>query len=216
MTETLAKKKTRALKIIDILEREYPEARVHLDYENPFQLLISAILAAQCTDVRVNEVMGELYKKYKTPADFLKVKPAQFEQEIRAINFYRNKTKSVIGCCKMLFENHGGKVPESMEELVELPGVGRKTANVVRGNCFGYPAIMTDTHVIRVSQRLGLAEAEVADKLEMELKEIVPEPKQVKYSLVIGEHGRAVCHARKPKCSECVVSKLCPSKDLFK
>lgn len=211
MSESTAKKKTRAAKIYDILLAEYPDAKCHLDFENPFQLLISTLLAAQCTDVRVNATMGPLYKKYKTPADILKVKPAELEKELSSINFYRNKTKSVINCCKALVDNHGGKVPRTMEELTELAGVGRKTANVVLGNCFGEPAITTDTHLNRVTQRLGLVDTDAPDKIEMELKEIIPPKNQMKFSHVIGEHGRQVCKAKKPACDECVVNALCPS-----
>ena len=203
--------KTRALKILDILSNEYPDAGCHLDYKDPFQLLISTLLAAQCTDERVNAVMVPLYKKYKTPADFLKLKPEELENELRSINFYRNKTKSVINCCKTLVEKYGGKVPKTMQELTELAGVGRKTANVVLGNCFGEPAIMTDTHLNRVSQRLGLTDSDKPEKIEMELKEIIPDNLQVKYSHVIGQHGRTICKSRKPLCNECVVCKLCPS-----
>ncbi len=211
MSESTAKKKTRAAKIYDILLAEYPDAKCHLDFENPYQLLISTLLAAQCTDVRVNATMGPLYKKYKTPADILKVKPAELEKELSSINFYRNKTKSVINCCKALVDNHGGKVPRTMEELTELAGVGRKTANVVLGNCFGEPAITTDTHLNRVTQRLGLVDTDAPDKIEMELKEIIPAKNQMKFSHVIGEHGRQVCKAKKPACDECVVNALCPS-----
>ncbi len=211
MSETTAQKKSRVLKVFSILEKEYPNAKCHLDYKNPFQLLISTLLAAQCTDVRVNEVMTPLYKKYKTPADFLKVKPAELEKELSSINFYRNKTKSVINCCKALVEEHNGEVPRTMGELIKLAGVGRKTANVVLGNCFGMPAIMTDTHLIRVTQRLGLADSDTPDKIEMELKEIVPDNKQVKFSHLIGEHGRQICKARKPLQCDCVISKVCPS-----
>lgn len=212
MPETAAQIKSRALKIISILEREYPNAKCHLDFANSFQLLISTLLAAQCTDVRVNDVMGPLYKKYKTPQDFLNVKPEALEKELSSINFYRNKTKSVINCCRALVEKHNGQVPKTMDELVELAGVGRKTANVVLGNCFGIPAIMTDTHLNRVSQRLGLVYTDVPDKIEMELKQIVPDDKQVRYSHLIGEHGRQICKARNPMCDECVISALCPSK----
>jgi endonuclease III len=211
MAETASQKKSRAIKIISLLEKEYPNAGCHLDYKNPFQLLISTLLAAQCTDVRVNEVMTPLYKKYKTPADFLKVKPAELEQELRSINFYRNKTKSVINCCKTLVEEHNGEVPKTMDELVKLAGVGRKTANVVLGNCFGEAAIMTDTHLNRVTQRLGLADSDVPEKIEMELKEIIPDDKQVRFSHLIGEHGRQVCKARKPLQDECVLCDICPS-----
>lgn len=211
MTETIAQKKARVLKIFALLEKEYPNAGCHLDYKNPFQLLISTLLAAQCTDVRVNEVMTPLYKKYKKPQDFLDVKPEALEKELSSINFYRNKTKSVINCCRALVEEHNGDVPKTMEELIKLAGVGRKTANVVLGNCFGIPAIMTDTHLNRVSQRLGLVDSDNPEKIEMELKQIVPDDKQVRYSHLIGEHGRQICKSRKPLHDECVVCELCPS-----
>jgi len=214
MPESLNQKTSRAGKIMNTLESEYPDAKCHLNYNNPFQLLISTILAAQCTDDRVNMVMDELYKKYNSPADFLIVKPEQLEKELSSINFFRNKTKSVINCCRALVEKHGGEVPKTMEELVELAGVGRKTANVVLGNCFGIPAIMTDTHLIRVSNRLGLVNTDVPEKIEMELKKIIPDERRVKYSHVIGEHGRLVCKAKKPKCGECVIGKLCPGRGI--
>jgi endonuclease III len=211
MSEKLENKKARAQKIYDILLAEYPDAKCHLNFKNPFQLLISTLLAAQCTDERVNSVMGELYKKYKTPQDFLNVKPEQLEKELSSINFYRNKTKSVINCCKTLVEKYGGEVPKTMEELTSLAGVGRKTANVVLGNAFGKPAITTDTHLNRVTQRLGLVDTDAPDKIETELKEIIPPEIQMKFSHVIGEHGRQICKARKPNCDECAVNKLCPS-----
>ncbi len=211
MPESIEKKKSRALKIFDALECEYPNAACHLHFKNPFQLLISTILAAQSTDAGVNKVMDELYKKYKSPADFANVKPEVLEKELSSINFYRNKTKSVLNCSKALIEKFGGEVPRTMDELVSLAGVGRKTANVVLGNCFGVPAIMTDTHLIRVTQRLGLADTDVPDKIEAELKAIIPDNKQVKFSHIIGEHGRQICKARKPLCDECVINKLCPS-----
>lgn len=211
MPETKEKKKARALKITNALEREYPDAACHLHFKNPFQLLISTILAAQATDVGVNKVMDELYKEYKSPADFADEKPEMLEQKFKSINFYRNKTKSVIKCSKSLTEEFGGKVPKTMKELTSLAGVGRKTANVVLGNCFGVPSIMTDTHLNRVTQRLGLVDTDVPDKIEMELKEIIPDNKQVKFSHVIGEHGREICKSRKPLCEECIINKLCPS-----
>lgn len=211
MPESLKNKKDRAHKILGILSNEYPDAGCHLEFKDPFQLLISTLLAAQCTDERVNAVMVPLYKKYKTPADFLKVKPEELENELRSINFYRNKTKSVINCSKMLVEKYNGKVPQNMDELVELAGVGRKTANVVLGNCFSQPAIMTDTHLIRVSLRLGLSSNDKPEKIEMELKEIIPDSLQVNYSHVIGQHGRITCKARKPLCDDCAVCTLCSS-----
>ena len=211
MPESNDKKKSRALKIIDALELMYPNAACHLHFKNPFQLLISTILAAQSTDVGVNKVMDELYKKYKSPADFAAAKPEVLEKELSSINFYRNKTKSVLNCSKALIEKFGGEVPLTMDELVSLAGVGRKTANVVLGNCFGVPAIMTDTHQIRVTQRLGLVDTDAPDKIEAELKAIIPDNKRVKFSHIIGEHGRQICKARKPLCDECVINKLCPS-----
>lgn len=211
MPETHQNIKSRALKILEILSNEYPDAGCHLDYKDPFQLLISTLLAAQCTDERVNMVMVPLYKKYKTPSDFLKLKSEELENELRSINFYRNKTKSVLSCCASLVNDHNGEVPNTMDELIKLAGVGRKTANVVLGNCFDMPAIMTDTHLNRVSQRLGLTQSDKPEKIEMELKEIIPDNMQVKYSHVIGQHGRTICKAKKPLCNECVVCKLCPS-----
>ena len=213
MPESEKQKSARALKIIAVLEREFPGAGCRLHYANPFQLLISTILAAQCTDDRVNAVMTPLYKKYKTPADFLKVKPEVLEKELSSINFYRNKTKSVINCSGTLVEKYNGEVPETMDELIELAGVGRKTANVVLGNCFGVPAIMTDTHLNRVSQRLLLASSDKPEKIESELKLIIPTGKQVLYSHLIGEQGRQICKARKPLCSNCSINSLCPSND---
>ena len=213
--ESLKNKKSRALKILDKLSNEYPGADCHLDYKNPFELLISTLLAAQCTDERVNTVMVPLYKKYKTPRDFLTLTQTELEHELRSINFYRNKTKSVLSCCASLVNEHKGEVPNTMDELTKLAGVGRKTANVVLGNCFGQPAIMTDTHLNRVSQRLGLTDSDKPEKIEMELKEIIPDELQVKYSHVIGQHGRSICKAKKPLCGECVVCALCPSCNSF-
>jgi endonuclease-3 len=210
MKESAEQTKKRASKITDILSKEYPDARVHLDYKNPFQLLISTILAAQCTDVKVNKVMGELYKKYKGPADIANQKPETLQQELREITFFRQKTKAIQNCCRSLLEKFGGKVPGTMKELTSLAGVGRKTANVILVNCFSIPAIITDTHVIRLSQRMGLSENETGDKVESDLLKIIPEDKQIAYSLSVSEHGRVLCKARKPKCDECVISELCP------
>ena len=215
MAETIKNRSARALKILDILSDEYPDAGCHLVYKNPFELLISTLLAAQCTDERVNLVMVPLYKKYKSPGDFLKLSLTELEQELRSINFYRNKSKSVLSCCASLVNEHNGEVPGTMEELTKLAGVGRKTANVVLGNCFGQPAIMTDTHLNRVSQRLGLTDSDKPEKIEMEIKEIIPDELQVKYSHLIGQHGRTICKAKKPLCGECAVCTLCPSCNNF-
>jgi endonuclease-3 len=214
--ETEAQEKKRTLKIIDLLTDEYPNAKCHLDFENPFQLLISTILSAQCSDALVNRMMGPLYKdKYKGPEDFLRVPDEEVQEEIYPITFFRNKTRSVKKCCETLIEKFGGKVPESMEDLMTLGGVGRKSANAIRGNAFGYPAIITDTHAIRVSQRLGFTDNELGDKVELDLLKIIPTEKQTPYSLTIGEHGRKVCKARNPDCPVCIINHLCPSKDLF-
>jgi len=215
MPESKTQEIKRTKKIIEILSEQYPDAACHLHYKEPFQLLISTILAAQCTDDRVNMVMDELYKKYKSPADFADANPEVLEKEFSSINFYRNKTKSVINCSKALIEKHGGEVPKTMDELTSLAGVGRKTANVVLGNCFGVPAIMTDTHLNRVTQRLALVDTDAPDKIEAELKAIIPDDNQVKFSHIIGEHGRQVCKARKPLCNECVLRTLCPGAGKF-
>lgn len=215
MKENKEEIKKRAKKVIDILIAQYPDAKCHLNFNNPFQLLISTILAAQCTDERVNTVMGDLYKKYKKPANLLSVDKSVLENEFSSINFYRNKTRSVIECCNQLVKEHKGKVPETMDELTSLAGVGRKTANVVLGNCFGKPAIMTDTHLMRVSKRLGFAKSDKPEEIESELKEIIHEDFQTQYSYVIGEHGRQICKAKKPLCPICPINELCPSKDLF-
>lgn len=215
MIEFLKNKKSRLLKIVNILSAEYPKAGCHLYFSTPFELLISTILAAQCTDNRVNLVMKLIYEKYKSPRDFLKLSKSELERMLSSINFYRNKTKSIIDCCNTLEEKYDGKVPDSMEELIKLTGVGRKTANVVLGNCFGKPAIMVDTHLKRVSIRLGFTEQTDPDKIEEELKEVIPENLQTKYSYLIGEHGRVICKAKKPLCENCVISNLCPSENKF-
>jgi endonuclease-3 len=210
LKETKENKQTRAMEVIEILSAQYPDVKCHLNFKSPFQLLISTILAAQCTDERVNNVMGDLYKKYKKPSDILSVDKSVLENELSSINFYRNKTKSVIECSRQLVDEHNGKVPDSMEKLTALAGVGRKTANVVLGNCFGQPAIMTDTHLMRVSKRLEFAASDKPEQIEYELKEIVPKEVQTKYSYLIGEHGRQICKAKKPLCPICPINKLCP------
>lgn len=213
MPESKVQKTSRALKILSLLKEEYPGAGCHLEFKNPFELLISTLLAAQCTDERVNAVMTPLYKRYRTPADFLKLEYSDLEAELRSINFYRNKTKSVLSCCRTLIEKFGGEVPRTMNELTSLAGVGRKTANVVLGNCFGTPAIMTDTHLMRVSTRLRLSRDQTPEKIETELKAIIPDEKQVEYSHLIGQHGRSICKARKPLCPECVINLLCATRE---
>lgn len=205
--------KKRVLYIIKKLSELYPDAKVHLEFKIPFELLISTILAAQCTDERVNLVMVPLYKsKYKSPDDILKDGLNNFRENIKSITFPNNKAKSILELCKVLKEKHKGKIPQTMEELTELPGVGRKSASVMLGNVFGKKdVIIVDTHLKRVAARLGLTENENPDKIEFELKEIVPDEEQHKFSMRIGEHGRQICKAKKPMCSECAFNDFCPS-----
>lgn len=202
--------KDRALKIFSILKKEYPQAKIALESENPFQLLISTILSAQCTDDRVNTVTKTLFKKYKSPKDFLKVSNEVLEKDIFSTGFYRQKAKSIKACCKELLTNYNGKVPNDFNELVKLPGVGRKTASVVAGNGFGIPAIAVDTHVKRLSNLLGFIKSEDPEKIEIRLKELLPEQDWIISGHLLMSHGRKICIARRPKCSDCVLGDLCP------
>ena len=204
--------KQRVRKIISLLKRAYPDAKCSLNHTNPFELLIATILSAQCTDARVNIVTQDLFRKYRKPEDYLKVSPGELERDIRTTGFFRNKTKSIQGTAKVLTEQYGGKVPETIDELLELPGVARKTANVVLGNAFGISAgVVVDTHVTRLSHRLGLSQEKTAEKIEQDLIAIVPKKEWVMFPHLMIAHGRAVCRARNPNCAECVVEKLCPS-----
>lgn len=200
-----------AVKIFDILKKEYPKVKPALEYSNPFELLVATILSAQCTDERVNIVTKTLFKKYKTPNDFIKLTNEQLEKEIFSTGFYKQKAKSILACCNELIENHKSKVPEDFDELVKLPGVGRKTASVIAGNAFGIPAIAVDTHVKRLSNLLGFIDSQNPDKIEMRLKELLPESYWIKSSHWLATHGRKVCIANRPKCNICVISDLCPS-----
>ena len=200
----------RAASILARLEERYPDARVLLDYKNPFELLVATILAAQCTDERVNGVTPRLFSRFPDPETMAKAGTEEIESIVKPTGFFKAKTKSLLGASKVLTERFGGEVPETMEDLVALPGVGRKTANVVLGNCFGKPAIMVDTHVKRVSTRLGLTDNKDPDKIEFDLEEIIPEENRTAYSRVVTFHGRYTCVARKPRCAECVVETLCP------
>ncbi|MBA7701014.1 Endonuclease III [subsurface metagenome] len=201
----------RVRKIWPILKKTYPDAKTALKFVNPLELLISTILSAQCTDVRVNAVTKDLFKKYKSPKDWVKADLKQIESDIRSTGFYHNKAVNIKGACTRIVEQFGGKVPGTMAELVELPGVGRKTANVVLGNAFGTPAIACDTHVIRLSRRLGLSENSDPVKLEFDLAEIVPKKSWTVFSHVLILHGRNICKARKPDCENCPISKYCPA-----
>jgi endonuclease-3 len=204
----------RVAAIVEKLDEAYPDAVCELKHESPFELLISTILSAQCTDVRVNQVTAELYKKYTTPEAFAYANPAELEKEIRPTGFFRNKTKSIMGASKAIVENFGGKVPRTMEEMLTLPGAARKTANVVLGTAYGIASgVVVDTHVIRLSRRLDLTKNEDPKKIEQDLMKIIPQNKWIQFSHQLIWHGRRVCFARKPKCVECNMEKLCYSKD---
>jgi endonuclease III len=207
--------KQRVRKIIVRLKHAYPDAKCSLNHTNAFELLIATILSAQCTDARVNIVTQELFRKYRRPEDYLKVSTKELERDVRTTGFFRNKTKSIQGTAKVLTEEYGGKVPETMAELLKLPGVARKTANVVLGNAFGIRAgVVVDTHVTRLSHRLGLSAQQPAEKIEQDLIAIVPKKEWVIFPHLMIAHGRAVCKARNPLCAECVVEQLCPSSSL--
>jgi endonuclease-3 len=197
--------------IITRLKRQYPAARCSLDFRAPLELLVATILSAQCTDERVNQVTPALFARYPSAGDFADANPAELEEIIRPTGFYRNKTKSLIGMGRALVERHGGEVPQSMEELTAIPGVGRKTANVVLGNAFGIDAgIVVDTHVTRIAQRLGLTRHGDAAKIEQDLMALVPKRDWTLFPHLMIHHGRAVCQARKPNCEICPVLSLCP------
>ena len=199
----------RAKEVCTILYKSYPEATCSLDYEKPLELLIATMLAAQCTDERVNIVTKELFKKYTSVYDYANTNPEELEQDIRSTGFYRNKAKNIIGCCKKLIKDFGGKVPDNMEDLLSLPGVGRKTANVVLGNIYGVPGVIVDTHCKRLSNKMGFSINEDPEKIEYDLMEILPREDWTGFSNCLVYHGRAVCDARKPKCGLCPVAQYC-------
>jgi endonuclease-3 len=204
--------KARVRRIIRMLQRAYPDAKCSLNHSNAFELLIATILSAQCTDARVNIVTQDLFRKYRKPEDYLKVSERDLQEDIRTTGFFRNKTTSIQGTAKLLTEEYGGKVPKTMDELLKLPGVARKTANVVLGNAFGISAgVVVDTHVTRLSHRLGLSVQKQAEKIEQDLIAIVPKKDWVIFPHLLIAHGRGICKARNPLCAECVVEQLCPS-----
>ena len=212
MRETKPQLKERAAEIIRLLKRAHPDAHCALNHSNAFELLIATILSAQCTDERVNIVTADLFRKYRRPEDYLKVRDLELQKDIKTTGFFRNKTKSIHGACKMLVEEFGGKVPRTMEELLRLPGVARKTANVVLGVAYGIAVgVVVDTHVSRLSQRLRLTKQKDAGRIEADLMELVPKKDWIIFSHLLIFHGRRVCKARRPLCEECVVEKLCPS-----
>ncbi|OGP87585.1 MAG: endonuclease III [Deltaproteobacteria bacterium RBG_16_47_11] len=199
----------RVKEIIKILSKEIPDSRIALKFSNPLELLIATILSAQCTDVKVNQVTVDLFKKYRSAKEYAEVNLTELEEDIRPTGFYRNKAKSVQKCCQELVARLGGKVPQTLEELVTLPGVGRKTANVILGNAFGVPGIAVDTHVHRVSQRIGLTMNDDPVKIEFDLMEIVPREEWTHFSNLLISHGRRTCIARKPLCEICPIRKRC-------
>jgi len=204
----------RVAAILAKLEEAYPDAVCELQHENAFQLLVSTILSAQCTDVRVNQVTETLYRKYRDPQAFAYATPIELEQEIRPTGFFRNKTKSVMGASKAILERFAGEVPRTMEEILTLPGVARKTANVVLGTAYGIPSgVVVDTHVQRIANRLDLTRNEDPKKIEQDLMHVIPQDRWIKFSHQIIWHGRRICQARKPKCVECNLESLCYAKD---
>jgi endonuclease III len=206
--------KERVSKIFPLLKKEYPDAKCELNHNGPLELLVATIMSAQCTDVRVNIVTKDLFKKYRSATDFANAKQTELEEDIRTTGFYRNKAKNIIACCKQIVEQHNGEVPGTMEELTALQGVGRKSANVLLGNAFDVPGMVCDTHVIRLSRRLQLSENSDPVKLELDLQQIVPQKRGggwTMFSHLIVWHGRYRCKARKPDCDGCVIAKHCPS-----
>jgi endonuclease-3 len=201
----------RAKKICHRLTEAYPDARCRLNFSTPFELLVATILAAQCTDDKVNEVTAKLFKRANTPEAFARMRPATLEAAVRPTGFYRNKAKAVRNMSRMLLDEFGGKVPRDMDQLVRLPGVARKTANVVRAATFGLPAIITDTHFIRLSRRMGLTQNEDPVKIEADVAALLPQDRWSAFSHAMLFHGRAVCEAKKPKCDACAVADECPS-----
>jgi endonuclease-3 len=207
---------SRLKKIIKRLEKLHPDAKLALDYETPLELLIALMLAAQARDDLVNEVTADLFKTYHSAQDYAATPVAKLENQIKRINFYRNKAKSIHNCCQEIVARFGGKVPQNLEELLTLPGVGRKTANIVLGNAFGQPAIGVDTHVMRLSQRLGFTTNTNPDKIEFDLTAIVPAKQRVRFCHLLQYHGRRICLAKQPRCPQCVISPLCPYPDKTK
>ena len=210
--ESIEERKLRLREVTRRLKRAYPDAKTALNHTNPFELLVATILSAQSTDERVNIVTADLFRKYRQPADYLKVPARELEEDIHSTGFFRNKTRSIQGTSKLLLEKFGGQVPQTMDELLELPGVARKTANVVLGNAFGIKAgVVVDTHVTRLSHRLAFSHEKTAEKIELDLIEIVPKRDWVIFPHLMIYHGRKTCKARNPLCAECVVEKQCPS-----
>ncbi len=215
MKETREQLKVRTQQIIRALRKQYPEATCALNHTSPFELLIATILSAQCTDDRVNLVTATLFRKYRNAEGYLAVPREELERDIGSVTFFRNKARSIQEACRLLVEKHNGQVPQTLEELVELPGVGRKTANVVLGTAFGIPTgVVVDTHVSRLSERLALTKNKQPEKIEADLMKLLPKQEWIDFSHRLIWHGRRVCQARKPMCENCTLEKLCPSSTL--
>ena len=200
----------RLREILRLLARTYPDAHCELNFATPLELLVATILSAQCTDARVNQVTASLFKKYRSAADFARADPATFEQEIRSTGFFRNKAKNILACCQKLVQDFGGTVPRTMEELITLPGVGRKTANILLYNAFGIPGFGVDTHVVRVTNRLGLVDTEDPEKIEAAICALLPSAEWGQATHLLIFHGRRTCHAKQPDCPGCTVRAVCP------
>lgn len=210
--ETKAELKARVLKVLEALDREYgTEYICYLNHETPWQLLIAVILSAQCTDARVNLVTADLFKKYDSPEKFAEADLKELEQDIHSLGFFHMKAKNIISCCRDLVEKFGGEVPQTIEELTSLAGVGRKTANVIRGNIYYQPSIVVDTHVKRISRKLGFAKEEDPEKIEYELMKVLPKEHWILWNIQIITLGRSICVARSPRCGACFLRELCPS-----
>ena len=210
MRESLKSKQKRAEKIYDVFKDIYGRGECTLEYKDPLQLLIATQLAAQCTDARVNLVTPALYKKYPDVYAFANADELELQNDIKSTGFFRNKAKNIIGCCRMLIKDFGGEVPQSMEELLKLPGVGRKTANLVLGDAFGIPGVVVDTHATRLSNRMGFTVNKDPYKIELDLMKIIPKENWGSFCHMLVHHGRAYCDARRPNCAECPIAEFCP------
>ena len=209
--ESLKRKRLRMPEVLSLLKLEYPDSKCSLNYNSPFQLLVATVLSAQCTDERVNKVVVPLFEKYPTPEDFTHLTIAEIGKEIYSTGFYNNKAKSIKGLSHALLDEYGGEVPGTMDALVKLPGVGRKTANVVLGNIFDVPGVVVDTHVTRITNLLGFTKSKNAVVIERELEKIIEEKDWTLFTHLIIDHGRAICVANRPNCTECSISSFCPS-----
>jgi endonuclease-3 len=215
--EVYLEPEARASKVLELLEKNYPNAEIALDYVNPLQLLVATILSAQATDQQINTITPKLFKKYKTAGDYANADLQELEQYIKSSGFYHNKAKNIKNCCKTLVEKFNSKVPKTMNELIELPGVGRKTANIVLANAFGVvEGIAVDTHVGRLAQRLGLSENKDPNKIEADLMKIIPKDQWIRIADLLIFHGRRVCTAKNPNCAGCVLNRICPSAFTFR